>query len=104
MNFSNLSSTQQFNDYLSDSLSEKEKTKFEETLKKDEELAASFEKHKQILEGMTCARRAYFQLYRDIEGEQPYSESNRKTAPWYVWGIVAIVLGLAAWGVFELLS
>ena len=104
MNFSNPSSTQKFNDYLSDSLSEKEKLAFEEKLQKDQELADSFDKHKQILEGMNGARRAYFQLYRDIEGEQPYSETHRKIAPWYVWLLVIIVLGLAIWGVFELLS
>ncbi|WP_338759455.1 hypothetical protein WAF17_11735 [Bernardetia sp. ABR2-2B] len=100
MNLSS-SSTQKFNDYLSDSLSEKEKKAFEEKLEKEKELADSFEKHKQILEGMTGARRAYFQLYRDIEGEQPYSKPNQRIAPWYVWLLIILVLGIAAWAVFE---
>ena len=102
MNLSNPSSTQKFNDYLSDSLSEKDKIAFEEKLEKDKELAESFEKHKQILEGMTNARRAYFQLYRDIEGEQPYSKPNQRIAPWYVWIGIALVLGIAVYAVFEL--
>lgn len=102
MNFSNSSPTQKFNDYLSDSLSEKEKIVFEEKLEKDKELAESFEKHKQILEGMTNARRAYFQLYRDIEGEQPFSKSSQRIAPWYVWVLIFLVLGMALWAVFEL--
>lgn len=102
MNLSHSSPTQKFNDYLSDSLSEKEKNAFEEKLKQDKELADSFEKHKQILEGMTNARRAYFQLYRDIEGEQPFSKSNQKIAPWYVWVLIVFVLGIAAYAVFEL--
>jgi hypothetical protein len=101
MNSSNHSPTQKFNDYLTNSLSEKEKIAFEEKLEKDKELAASFEKHKQILEGMTGARRAYFQLYRDIEGEQPFSKSNQRIAPWYVWLLIVFVLGIAAWAVFE---
>lgn len=102
MNLSNSSPTQKFNDYLSNSLSEKEKNAFEEKLEKDKELADSFEKHKQILEGMTSARRAYFQLYRDIEGEQPFSKTNQKIAPWYVWFLIIIVLGIAVWAMFEL--
>ncbi|AFM04685.1 hypothetical protein Fleli_2312 [Bernardetia litoralis DSM 6794] len=101
MNSSNHSPTQKFNDYLSDSLSEKEKIAFEEKLEHDKELAESFEKHKQILQGMTGARRAYFQLYRDIEGEQPFSEPNQRIAPWYVWVGIILVLGMAAWTVFE---
>ncbi|WP_291725200.1 hypothetical protein [Bernardetia sp.] len=104
MNFTSHSSTEKFNDYLSDSLSEKEKVSFETKLEQDKELAQAFEKHKQILEGMKGARRAYFQLYRDIEGEQPYSTTNQKIALWYVWVVVFIVLGLAAWGIFELFS
>lgn len=102
MNISHASSTQTFNDYLSESLSEKEKKDFEEKLKHNKELADSFEKHKQILEGMKSARRAYFQLYRDIEGEQPFSEPNQKIAPWYVWVLILIVLGIATWLVLEL--
>ncbi len=102
MHLSNPSLTQKFNDYLSDSLSEKEKMAFEEKLENDKELADSFNKHKQILEGMTSARRAYFQLYRDIEGEQPYSKSNQRIAPWYVWILIFLVLGITAWAVFEL--
>ena len=102
MNFSNPSSIQKFNEYLSDSLSEKEKVAFEEKLRQNKKLATSFEKHKQILEGMTSARRAYFQLYRDMEGEQPFSTSNQKSAPWYVWILVAFVLGMATWAIFEL--
>lgn len=101
MNFSNPFPTQKFNDYLTDSLSEKEKIAFEEKLKKDKELADSFNKHQQILEGMTSARRAYFQLYRDIEGEQPFSKPNQRIAPWYVWLLIILVLGIAAWAVFE---
>ncbi len=42
MNTSN--STQKFNDYLNDSLSEKQKLAFEEKLKKDKELSDSFRK------------------------------------------------------------
>ena len=100
MNSSNPSPTQKFNDYLSDSLSEREKIDFEEKLQNDKELADSFEKHKQILDGMKGARRAYFQLYRDIEGEQPFSKPNQKIAPWYVWIFIAIILSVAIWAIF----
>jgi len=102
MSLSNHSPTQKFNDYLSDSLSEKEKTIFEEKLKKDKQLADSFEKHKQILEGMRGARRTYFQLYRDIEGEQPFSKPNQRIAPWYVWIPIILILAMAGWAIFEL--
>ncbi len=102
MNSSNHSPTQKFNDYLSDSLSEKEKIAFEEKLVNDKELADSLEKHKQILEGMKGARRAYFQLYRDIEGEQPFSKINQKTAPWYVWIPIILILAVAIWAIFLL--
>ncbi len=101
MNLSNPSS-QEFNAYLSDQLLEKEKKDFEQRLKEDKEFANSFKQHQQILEGMTNARRAYFQLYRDIEGEQPFSKSNQKTAPWYLWILIVLILGMAVWAIFEL--
>ena len=49
---------------------------------------------------MTNARRAYFQLYRDIEGEQPFSKPNQKFAPWYVWIGIVLVLAIAIWAIF----